>query len=273
MTPGAQDPGSRGGRHWLLPRELAARRPGPACSRAGLFGQLAHGRLCRQLSGHTAGWGGQVRARPAAPSNLAKTRAKSLSRCRGRGDVPPAGLLGTAPAQAHGARLPSAGPRTRSQPAGPGGGCGGPASRVFVTPLHTEHPHPRRQNKGTPEKEAPLHTQGVPRARRRTLACGRLSREVGAPRMRAPRGCRRPEDAGAPRRRAPWDEPLGSHGITQHTHHPGPRNPLWGFTLGHDARRGKTAGQRAGRGGHPKRSREGEEDGRTEAQLRGSCTL
>lgn len=55
----------------------------------------------------------------------------------------------------------------------------------------------------------------------------------------AEQGGGRPEDAGAPRRRAPWDEPLGSHGITQHTHHPGPRNPLWGFTLGHDARRGK----------------------------------
>lgn len=198
MTPGAQDPGSRGGRHWLPPRELAARRPGPACSRAGLFGQLAHGRLCRQLSGHTAGWGGQVRAQPAAPCNLGKTRAKSLSRCRGRGDVPPVGLLGTVPAQAHGARLPSASPCTWSQPAGPGGGCGGPASRVFVTPLHTEHPHPRRQNKGTPEKAAPLHTQGVPQARRRTLACGRLSREVGAPRMRAPRG-------GGRRGTSPWE--------------------------------------------------------------------
>lgn len=155
----------------------------------------------------------------------------------------------------------------RGHSPGPGGGCGGPASRVFVTPLHTEHPHPRRQNKGTPEKEAPLHTQGVPRARRRTLACGRLSREVGAPRMRAPRGCRRPEDAGAVGR-----APGKPRDNAAHTS-PGPQKSTLGLHAGPRRKAWETAGQRAGRGGHPKRSREGEEDGRTEAQLRGSCTL
>lgn len=54
---------------------------------------------------------------------------------------------------------------------------------------------------------------------------------------------------------------------------PGPQKSTLGLHAGPRRKARETAGQRAGRGGHPKRSREGEEDGRTEAQLRGSCTL
>lgn len=255
MTPWSTGP-------WLAARAPPAPRPGnspprgqgrPVPGRVPLD-SWPHGHLCRQLSGHMGVWGGQVRARPStAVSARPEPNPVQMPWLWGgptggpTGDGPCSGAWGQA----------SLGQPTHVLTAqGPGGWVRGPASRFFVTPRLAEHPHHPRHDEGVPEKEASLHTQGAARARRRMPASGRLSREAGAPRMRVP-----------------WDEPLGSHGKTWHAHPLSPRNPLWGFPLGQDAGRRKMAGRRAGRGRHPKRSLEGDEDGWTEVQLRGSRTL
>lgn len=82
-----------------------------------------------------------------------------------------------------------------------------------------------------------------------------MGSETGAGVREAERGGGRPENVGAMGRASGK-----SRGNTAHRRL-GPRNPLWGFALGQDARCRKMAGQRAGQGGHPKRSQEGDKDG------------